>query len=73
VSDLRDKLKDAKSQDTASSGSWLYSSRIAKPLRGGVVSPGEAETVSNPQVERLASAESATSKRSSWYVSLLKK
>jgi hypothetical protein len=58
VTDLREKLVAAKSQE-ASTGSWLYSSKIAKPMRGGVASPGDEETV-------LAAAESSSAyKRSS--------
>lgn len=71
VTDLRDKLVQAKSGEKEGGG-WIYSSKIAKPLRGGVASAGENETIANPNVQKLASAESASAnKRSSWYVSLL--
>lgn len=88
VADLREKLKEAQSMSRAcclissldreasspSSGSWLYSSRIAKPLRGGVTSDtgkNDPPAALNPAVERLA--ESGSNKRSSWYVNLLGK
>jgi len=77
LSVMREKLQEAKS-DTTSSGSWLYSSRIAKPLRGGVASGGEnadessqPEILMNPSIDKVSS--SAQAKRSSWYVSLMKK
>jgi kinesin family protein 5 len=47
-------------------GNWMQSSKIAKPLRGGVITENECDNL-------LISPLSSPSKKSSWYVSLLKK
>ncbi|KAI9324638.1 P-loop containing nucleoside triphosphate hydrolase protein [Zopfochytrium polystomum] len=62
---MREKLQEARSANPQPT-SWLYSSRIAKPLRGG----GAAAGMSGEDESDFAEA---ASKRSSWYVSLLKK
>ncbi|KAJ3330044.1 hypothetical protein HDU76_006540 [Blyttiomyces sp. JEL0837] len=69
LASMREKLQEARSANPQPS-SWLYSSRIAKPLRGGGANPvaGEGDDIS------IATSEAdAANKRSSWYVSLLKK
>jgi kinesin family protein 5 len=62
---LKSKLKE-----NLVSNSWVQSSKIAKPLRGGLDFNQEKD-VFNP--DKLSSPRSLTSKRSSWYISLLKK
>ncbi|KAI9316138.1 P-loop containing nucleoside triphosphate hydrolase protein [Zopfochytrium polystomum] len=63
---MREKLQEARAANPQPTTSWLYSSRIAKPLRGG----GAAAGMSGEDESDFAEA---ASKRSSWYVSLLKK
>ncbi|TPX67783.1 hypothetical protein CcCBS67573_g07417 [Chytriomyces confervae] len=67
LASMREKLQEARSGNPQAS-SWLYSSRIAKPLRGGGANPtaGEDEDVASEDND-------AFNKRQSWYVSLLKK
>jgi kinesin family member 5 len=66
--DLREKVpKDNNTQW----GSWMQSSRIAKPLRGGVAAAVEPDVNDSPRSSLSLSGNN--SKRSSWYVSLLKK
>ncbi|KAJ3042344.1 hypothetical protein HDV00_007478 [Rhizophlyctis rosea] len=81
LSAMREKLQSARSSASPSNSSWLYNSRIARPLRGGGAQPvtgetddtiGELESERNERPER-ASTPSLSSKRSSWYISLLKK
>lgn len=53
-------------------GTWMQSSKIAKPLRGGIAASGDDDdtmSVRSPRESLLGS----DAKRSSWYVSLLKK
>jgi kinesin family protein 5 len=54
------------SKDNNQWGNWMQSSKIAKPLRGGVISEIESDNL-------LTSPLASPSKKSSWYVSLLKK
>ncbi|KAJ3115489.1 hypothetical protein HDU96_000585 [Phlyctochytrium bullatum] len=67
LASMREKLQEARSMNPQGS-SWLYSSRIAKPLRGGGANPvaGEGD-------ESQVDMNDAINKRSSWYISLLKK
>ncbi|KAJ3324447.1 hypothetical protein HDV06_006858 [Boothiomyces sp. JEL0866] len=71
---LRNKLKESQAQQQITP--WIQSSKIAKPLRGGVAGLA-TETVEddddiNP-FEYHTPQKSLNAKRSSWYVSLLKK
>ncbi|KND01940.1 uncharacterized protein SPPG_02448 [Spizellomyces punctatus DAOM BR117] len=77
---MREKVQEARSQTQQQpTSSWLYSSRIAKPLRGGggtFVAAGESEGQEplSPlsQLSQLDTSD-APAKRSSWYISLLSK
>ncbi|KAJ3385123.1 hypothetical protein HDU84_002443 [Entophlyctis sp. JEL0112] len=66
LASMREKLQEARSANPQAS-SWLYSSRIAKPLRGGGGVPMAGEN------EDIAETNDAFANRNSWYVSLLKK
>ncbi|KAJ3132845.1 hypothetical protein HK100_004901 [Physocladia obscura] len=66
LASMREKLQEARSANPQAS-SWLYSSRIAKPLRGGGGVPVAGE------VEEISDNNDAYTNRNSWYVSLLKK
>ncbi|KAI8621098.1 P-loop containing nucleoside triphosphate hydrolase protein [Chytriomyces sp. MP71] len=66
LSSMREKLQQARSGNPQAS-SWLYSSRIAKPLRGGGANPTAGED------EDVTEDPDAFNKRQSWYVNLLKK
>ncbi|KAI9091869.1 P-loop containing nucleoside triphosphate hydrolase protein [Phlyctochytrium arcticum] len=82
LASMREKVQEARAHTSNTSSSWLYSSRIAKPLRGGGgaflsddPSGGEADPDSyNPEPIGfgLGGADSPA-KRSSWYISLLTK
>ncbi|KAJ3101679.1 hypothetical protein HDU97_001220 [Phlyctochytrium planicorne] len=67
LASMREKLQEARSLNPQGS-SWLYSSRIAKPLRGGGANPVAGENEEAP----IENGDSVN-KRSSWYISLLKK
>ncbi|KAI8996690.1 P-loop containing nucleoside triphosphate hydrolase protein [Gaertneriomyces semiglobifer] len=76
LASMREKVQEAKAQ-SIQAGSWVPFSRIAKPLRGGgsnFVAAGDDEGTVLPafSLGDLGSAGSPV-KRSSWYVSLLKK
>ncbi|KAI8899069.1 P-loop containing nucleoside triphosphate hydrolase protein [Globomyces pollinis-pini] len=82
LSNLRAKLKESQAQHQYTP--WIQSSRIAKPLRGGAHGAQsisdqdqqlESEPVEppNPFNPDLTMSPSLSKKRSSWYVSLLKK
>ncbi|KAJ3194326.1 hypothetical protein HK101_002995 [Irineochytrium annulatum] len=66
LASMREKLQEARSLNPQGS-SWLYSSRIAKPLRGGGANPVAGENEENGDFN------DSVNKRSSWYISLLKK
>eukprot|EP00842_Homolaphlyctis_polyrhiza_P002974 jgi/Hompol1/3678/HPOL_006699-RA len=72
ISSMREKLRQAQSQQADWGSNWVQSSRIAKPLRGGGAAHVAGEDVDeNDSVE--ATPSTLVSKRSSWYISLLKK
>ncbi|KAI9209831.1 P-loop containing nucleoside triphosphate hydrolase protein [Polychytrium aggregatum] len=67
---MREKLQEARFKyPDAGSNSWLYSSRIAKPLRGGGVAPVAGELDEPIDFD----GNNANGKRASWYISLLKR
>ncbi|KAJ3007907.1 hypothetical protein HKX48_008876 [Thoreauomyces humboldtii] len=73
LASMREKLQEARSTQNANpASSWLYSSRIAKPLRGGggaFVPAGELE-----DGDLAVDLDDTPSKsRASWYISLLAK
>lgn len=71
---IRSKLEEARTE-TAPASSWLYSSKIAKPLRGGVSTSRLAnnEEDENDSVEAIKEGpkKQLKSKPSSWYMNLL--
>ncbi|KAJ3292089.1 hypothetical protein HK104_005564 [Borealophlyctis nickersoniae] len=70
---MREKLQDARSANQPSS-SWLYSSRIARPLRGGGAVPVSGDTEDSiGDADSAPPTPSLSTKRSSWYINLLKK
>jgi kinesin family protein 5 len=82
ISELQSKLKDLELKsrirmtDLANVGtSWIQSSRIVKPLRGGLAGAKQEsdENVFLDSKSVTASPRTLNSKRSSWYISLLKK
>ncbi|KAJ3414582.1 hypothetical protein HDV05_006321 [Chytridiales sp. JEL 0842] len=69
LASMREKLQEARSTNPQASN-WLYSSRIAKPLRGGGANPVSGE---NEESSSTLDIPDSVSKRTSWYVQLLKK
>ncbi|KAI8800963.1 P-loop containing nucleoside triphosphate hydrolase protein [Cladochytrium replicatum] len=72
---MREKLQEARSHAVPGGGSaWFYSSRIAKPLRGGGAAAAVAgEDDADSPLDLSESLSNGAAKRSSWYISLLKK
>ncbi|KAJ3092491.1 hypothetical protein HK102_006685 [Quaeritorhiza haematococci] len=72
---MREKLQEARAQNPTASAGWFYSSRIAKPLRGGGAQPvaGEEDASAIDIDVASGSANGTPNKRSSWYINLLKK
>ncbi|KAJ3056456.1 hypothetical protein HK097_006775 [Rhizophlyctis rosea] len=72
---MREKLQSARSANTPSNSNWLYNSRIARPLRGGGAVPvtGDTDDAIGELEASTPSTPSLSTKRSSWYISLLKK
>jgi kinesin family protein 5 len=82
ISELQAKLKDLELKSRMSFAnianlgtSWIQSSKIVKPLRGGLAGPKQdmEENVFLDPKSVTASPRTLNSKRSSWYISLLKK
>ncbi|KAH6562445.1 hypothetical protein BASA50_010468 [Batrachochytrium salamandrivorans] len=72
ISTMREKLRQSQAQQDEWGSTWVQSSRIAKPLRGGGAAHVAGEDADDTDsVDTLASTPNP--KRSSWYVSLLKK
>ncbi|KAI8914766.1 P-loop containing nucleoside triphosphate hydrolase protein [Powellomyces hirtus] len=76
LASMREKLQEARSSQTQNANpasAWLYSSRIAKPLRGGgntFIPAGEMDSAGDVQVNL---DDTPSKSRASWYISLLAK
>ncbi|EGF83199.1 hypothetical protein BATDEDRAFT_18361 [Batrachochytrium dendrobatidis JAM81] len=73
ISSMREKLRQAQAQQAEWGSSWVQSSRIAKPLRGGGAAHVAGEDADESDTPDTVSSQTLNPKRSSWYVSLLKK
>nr|KAJ3416656.1 hypothetical protein HK105_001192 [Polyrhizophydium stewartii] len=71
LSAMREKIRQSQAQQADWGSSWVTSSRIAKPLRGGGAAHVAGEDADESDMADPPTTPS--SKRSSWYISLLKK